>query len=94
MGQFLRIRRLCSTVAEYRRHVVDLKLQLQVRGYPSKLIDIAYKRALNNHPEWWDGSGCQQEEATATFMGILPFMPNTMVVSKILRSHWHILMLH
>ncbi|KAJ1200586.1 hypothetical protein NDU88_004409 [Pleurodeles waltl] len=49
VGQFLRLRRNCSSVADYRKHADKLAIKLQTKNYPTHLVNKARKRARNNN---------------------------------------------
>ncbi|KAJ1091452.1 hypothetical protein NDU88_004577 [Pleurodeles waltl] len=49
VGQFLRLRWNCSTVADYRKHADKLATKLQANDYPTHLANRARKRARNNN---------------------------------------------
>ncbi|KAJ1088977.1 hypothetical protein NDU88_002131 [Pleurodeles waltl] len=49
VGQFLRLRQNCSSVADYRKHADKLATKLQTKVYPTHLVNRARKRALNNN---------------------------------------------
>lgn len=50
-GQFLRVRRNCSNIPDFRRKAKDLSMKLKVRRYPNNLVRTSMKRAANNHRE-------------------------------------------
>ncbi|KAJ1152675.1 hypothetical protein NDU88_005450 [Pleurodeles waltl] len=50
-GQFLRLRRNCSTAQLFEAQASELKDKLRHRHYPTKVINPAYKRARHNHRE-------------------------------------------
>ncbi|KAJ1211274.1 hypothetical protein NDU88_006635 [Pleurodeles waltl] len=50
-GQFLRLRRNCSSVHLFEAQACELKEKLQHRCCPTKIINSSYKRARNNHRE-------------------------------------------
>ncbi|KAJ1153242.1 hypothetical protein NDU88_006003 [Pleurodeles waltl] len=49
VGQFLRLRRNCSSVTDYRKHAEKLSTKLHTKDYPTHLINVAKKRARNNN---------------------------------------------
>ncbi|XP_072000593.1 uncharacterized protein [Engystomops pustulosus] len=44
-GQFLRIRRICSTDSNFEKQAIDMKARFQERGYPMRTIEQGYQRA-------------------------------------------------
>ncbi|KAJ1184101.1 hypothetical protein NDU88_000911 [Pleurodeles waltl] len=49
VGQFLRLRRNCSSVTDYRKHADKLSTKLHTKDYPPHLVNRARKRARNNN---------------------------------------------
>ncbi|KAJ1217543.1 hypothetical protein NDU88_005137 [Pleurodeles waltl] len=49
MGQFLRLRRNCSNLSDYKKHANKLSTKLQEKDYPTHLVRRANKRARNNN---------------------------------------------
>ncbi|KAJ1126769.1 hypothetical protein NDU88_005175 [Pleurodeles waltl] len=49
VGQFLRLRRNCSSVGDYYKHADKLTIKLNTKDYPPHLIRRARKRARNNN---------------------------------------------
>ncbi|XP_075719901.1 uncharacterized protein LOC142760596 [Rhinoderma darwinii] len=47
VGQFLRMRRICSSDASFERQARDLKSRFQERGYSNRCIKNGYRRAKN-----------------------------------------------
>ena len=47
-GQFLRIRRICSTEKDFIHHCVKKAAQLRQKGYPIALLNSAFERARAN----------------------------------------------
>ncbi|CAJ0936767.1 unnamed protein product [Ranitomeya imitator] len=47
VGQFLRVRRICSTEARFERQAMDLKDRFMARGYSRRSIKAGYDRARN-----------------------------------------------
>ncbi|CAJ0933024.1 unnamed protein product [Ranitomeya imitator] len=47
IGQFLRLRRICSTDEDFEKQAMDLKLRFVERGYSRRSIKKAYNRAKN-----------------------------------------------
>ncbi|XP_071999215.1 uncharacterized protein [Engystomops pustulosus] len=44
-GQFLRIRRICSTDSNFEKQATDMRARFQERGYPMRTIEQGYQRA-------------------------------------------------
>ncbi|XP_071989323.1 uncharacterized protein [Engystomops pustulosus] len=42
VGQFLRLRRNCSDIADFRKHAKDLTGRFRARGYPKKVLHLLY----------------------------------------------------
>ncbi|KAJ1097729.1 hypothetical protein NDU88_002846 [Pleurodeles waltl] len=51
VGQFLRLRRNCSSLREFNHQASDLQEKLYEQHYPTKIVDLARKRAKNNNRE-------------------------------------------
>ncbi|XP_071984186.1 uncharacterized protein [Engystomops pustulosus] len=50
-GQFIRVRRNCSTLGDFRRNAGDLTQRFRDRGYPKKSISRAFQRARDSQRE-------------------------------------------
>ncbi|KAJ1151598.1 hypothetical protein NDU88_004378 [Pleurodeles waltl] len=89
-GQFLRLRRNCSTVQSFEVQARDLKDKLQHRHYPTKIINPAYKRARHNHRESLLASTTRDEQVRLTCVSTYTPMSNT--VKKLINKRWNILL--
>ena len=89
-GQFLRIRRNCSEIKDYRVQSLALSDKLLTRGYPQRIIDGAYKRARNNNRE------SLLEKSTKTtnsnrLVCVTTYSPISNQLKKIINKNWRIL---
>ncbi|XP_029475942.1 corrinoid adenosyltransferase isoform X1 [Rhinatrema bivittatum] len=84
-GQFLRLRRLCSSTTEYITQAQNMIVRFQERGYPYKILKRAYKRALYVRDFLFLKSTHQQDP---TVNCILPFSTSSKTISALIRKHW------
>ena len=91
-SQAVRIRRICNTIESYYKATLNLKTNLQARGYPIKLIDSAVSKvarldriALLHPQQYLD----QQKKDMIAF--ILTYNPYNPRIKHILHSNLRIL---
>ena len=91
-SQFLRIRRLCSRMEDYEKHVLDLSLHFRRRQYPEELIlDAAIlARQLDRQKLLYPVAKETSEEKEKVFL-ITTFHPSDNTVREIVRKNWDIL---
>ena len=88
-GQFLRLRRNCNNVCQYREESTHLQSKLKNKGYPKKMIKTSMKRALNaNREALLDTTVRTTSEALTC---VTTFTPISNTLQKIIRKRWHIL---
>lgn len=46
-GQYLRLRRNCTDIQDFKQNALDLTARFRNRGYPKKLLNQAYNKALH-----------------------------------------------
>lgn len=89
LGQALRIRRICSTLAEFDRHCRNLLRNFLMRGYPRPLLETAILKARNT-----DRSNLLLTD-TGPSQNIIPFIitfnPKLPPISSIFKEHEGIL---
>ncbi|XP_078524891.1 vomeronasal type-2 receptor 1-like [Lissotriton helveticus] len=90
-GQFLRLRRNCTQIKDYKTQAQDLKKKLQQRRYPEKIIDVAMKRARNNNREALLENKIPPDEASTRPICVTTYSSSTNEVSKLMNKHWRIL---
>nr|XP_033806226.1 uncharacterized protein LOC117363075 [Geotrypetes seraphini] len=91
-GQFLRLRRLCSTVEEYVSKADELKHRFFVRGYPLSVLKKAYKRGLYANRLLLLQP--QQKTDVSPLVCVLPYSIHAFQIKKIIKQHWPILQYH
>ncbi|KAJ1189456.1 hypothetical protein NDU88_006201 [Pleurodeles waltl] len=76
-GQFLRLRRNCSTAQLFEAQACELEDKLRHRHYPTKIINPAYKRARHNHREALLAPIMREEQVRLTCVSTYTPMSNT-----------------
>ncbi|XP_071995609.1 uncharacterized protein [Engystomops pustulosus] len=90
IGQFLRIRRNCTSKQDFQEHSRDLTTRLKNRGYPKKVISHAYQRAR-------DANRSSLLETHVTTTSDIPKLIVTYnnqwdEIRHLLKRHWNILL--
>lgn len=88
--QFLRIRRHCSRVENYKSHAKNLSSQLAERSYPRSLIKRSCKQALNNNRETLLEPPVPKSPTDRLTL-VSTFNTRSNSLQKIIRKHWRIL---
>ncbi|XP_078515246.1 extracellular calcium-sensing receptor-like [Lissotriton helveticus] len=90
-GQFLRIRRNCSALTDYKTESAILSRNLLERGYPTRDVSKAQKRASHNHRE----ALLEQRELTPVenqpITCVTTFTPASTKIKSVIKRHWAIL---
>ncbi|XP_078509911.1 uncharacterized protein LOC144769621 [Lissotriton helveticus] len=88
-GQFLRLKRNCTTIQDFDKHAVALKSKFIDRGYPKRMVRHAYKRAKYYDRE----SLLKNKEKKDTNPQPIIFVTNFNQVSNklknIINRNWH-----
>ena len=89
-GQFLRLRRNCSEITDFKDQASNLTEKLRLRKYPEPVLKKALKRARNNHRE-----ALLEERPTTTMdprlVCVTTYNCVSNKVSKIINQNWRIL---
>ena len=88
-GQFLRLRRNCSEVEQFSQQAQSLSGKLDLKGYPTRTIRNARKRALNTHRDILLEPSTRQIREAMTC--VTTFTPLSNQVQKIILKRWNIL---
>ncbi|CAJ0966974.1 unnamed protein product [Ranitomeya imitator] len=88
-GQFLRVRRNCTTDESFRQQARDLSLRFQQRGYPRRVISKAFQRAQSSDQASLLVSRPRLQDSTVRF--ITEYSTNWNQVRHILTKNWDIL---
>lgn len=92
VGQFLHLRKLCSSKEEYLSQTQCMKRKFMRRGYPERVVKRAHKRASNVHRDWlFLRSQCEQD---SSLICVLPFSSQASHIQDLVLSHWDILRVH
>ncbi|XP_078510279.1 uncharacterized protein LOC144769955 [Lissotriton helveticus] len=88
-SQFLRLRRNCSSIKDYKVQADDLCAKLTVRDYPSRIINSCAKRARNQSRQSLLESHPKQTDDRTTC--VTTYSPITNQVKKIINRNWKII---
>ena len=94
VGQFMRLRRLCSNKRDFISKSADMQMRFSERGYGRRTTSRAFKRALHSHrdtllePRATDSTSSQRTTMT------LQYSPLANKIRRCILKHWHILQLH
>ena len=89
-GQFLRLRRNCSDLNDYKRQAYSLSTKLTERGYPHRIVAQAQKRARNNNREALLDAPIRQKE-DQPLVCVTTHNIATNRVKRIVNRNWRIL---
>ncbi|XP_041424947.1 uncharacterized protein LOC121395456 isoform X1 [Xenopus laevis] len=90
IGEFLRLKRNCSSHVLFKEQAVLLKNRLKQRGYSGKLIKRAYHRALGTEREQLlHPKTRSQQDNTVRF--ITTYNSNSKKINQIINKHWSVL---
>ncbi|KAJ1098507.1 hypothetical protein NDU88_003617 [Pleurodeles waltl] len=90
VGQFLRLRRNCSSVEDYRKHADKLATKLQAKDYPTHLVNRARKRARNNNRDQLLQPRAVKPDLEK-IVCVTTFSPLSNRIQKIIKDDWKIL---
>ena len=91
-GQFLRVRRNCTSEQDYVKHSQTMKKHYIERGYPSKHVEAARKKALDaNRSDLLDPSRKKRKKDVNIVPLVLTHHASNPQVQKIIMDHWGIL---
>ena len=91
IGQFKRIRRICSTDESFKVHSKDLQTRLGQRGYPDKWIQPAFHRFQNSSQHDCLAPRQKNTEAEQRLNCLIQYSPLGGQFEKVIKKHWHIL---
>ncbi|KAJ1100609.1 hypothetical protein NDU88_005690 [Pleurodeles waltl] len=90
VGQFLRLRRKCTELTDFKKHAKKLTDKLQARGYPAYLLRRAEKRArFSNRETLLQPTTRTNKEDT--LICVTTFNPASDTIKKIINEDWKIL---
>ncbi len=94
-GQFLRVRRICSTLEIYDKRALEMAQSFLARGYPQELVETAVIRARRrNRDELLASDPSPKTEKGNTFDSVFlirTFTPGSDILGKIIESNAPIL---
>ncbi|KAJ1119551.1 hypothetical protein NDU88_007736 [Pleurodeles waltl] len=90
VGQFLRLRRNCSSMTDYRKHADKLTTKLHTKDYPPHLVSRARKRARNNNRDQLLQPRALKS-SLEKIVCVTTFNPLSNEIQKIIRDNWKIL---
>lgn len=94
VGQFFRLRRLCSSTADYKIKSGEMWERFTNRGYPQKIIKQAYKRALYSARENLLQPKKQKDKTEGNIFLSIEYSPLSQQIRGIVNKNWKILGLH
>ncbi|OCT57705.1 hypothetical protein XELAEV_18003163mg [Xenopus laevis] len=95
-GQYLRLRRICSTDEDFKREAYQLYQRFKSRGYKTRCLRRAYQQALSLNREdllykFQKRSASSPKEQGETRF-ILMFNTNDKEIRSLIHKHWNILL--
>ncbi|XP_069605329.1 uncharacterized protein [Ranitomeya imitator] len=90
-GQFLRLRRLCSTEADFLCQANDLKNRLVARGHSNRSIKRAFNRARHTSRESLLYQN-KDKQSTDIVRYVTTFNSQFPMMQRILQRSWHVLL--
>lgn len=92
VGQFFRLRRLCSDRNDFIQQAHSMKYRFSERGYSQRTIRSAYKRALYSNRDTLLEP--RQKQKTEHIVCSLRYSPLSNKTKRVLLRHWHVLQIH
>ena len=86
----LRIRRICSTDANFTLRLNELRTYLLARGYGNTFLDSQFKRATNISRT--EALHTNRHDSIDRLPFVVTYNPSLPHISNILRKHFHILL--
>ena len=91
-SQFLRIRRICSDISDFDKHIVTFSRYFLNRGYPLSLLEQAAIRARRlNRDTLLSPQDKKEDDSTELIPLITTFHPNDNSLVEVVKSNWNIL---
>ena len=100
-SQFLRVRRICSNITDYRKNALMLATHFIRRGYPKYLIERAYHRAelldrdtlieKNSPTKIAQTTPKTKQNDDPTFYLVTTYNPRNPPIREIVEKNWHLL---
>jgi hypothetical protein len=96
-SQFLRVKRICSSITDFEQHILTLSLHFLRRGYPMKLLEEAAKLAREKdrmqllYPSQDVGGGSKKKDSSNKVFLITTFHPTDHALRKIVYGNWDLL---
>ena len=90
-GQFLRLRRNCSNIEDYKTQADFLSKRLIERDYPTQIVQKAKKRARNNNRESLLEPKHGQDNRNPRLTCITTYTVASTMTTKTIQKHWRIL---
>ncbi|XP_029474481.1 uncharacterized protein LOC115100255 [Rhinatrema bivittatum] len=88
VGQFFRVRRLCSDVLSFKTHAQDLQERFSARGYPTRIVKQAYKRARHINRDLLLQPKPKQN--APALVCVLPYSNRVGDLIEVVKNHWHL----
>ncbi|XP_078527507.1 uncharacterized protein LOC144799808 [Lissotriton helveticus] len=90
-GQFLRLKRNCTTMRDYEKHADVLKKKFLERGYPRRLIRQAYKKAKYFNRETIFEENPTPTPQTQPLIFVTNFSQVSNKIKNIVNRNWHLI---
>lgn len=91
-GQYLRARRVCSELSDFKKVADDLRVRFRARGYPDGVLRNAYQRALGqNRSTLLSKVKRSPSEETKTIRFITTYSSGSEQIRDLLKNNWSIL---
>ena len=90
IGQFLRLRRNCSSTLDFSKKAADLTKRFTERGYAKADLDSAYNRALNTDREALLKKKPKKPPSNRLCFST-EYTPAAGMIRNIITKHWHVL---
>ncbi len=89
-SQFLRVRRICSRLEDFKRHCIELKYHFLRRGYKCADLDEAYKKALDTPLEVARQVRFDEAEMDSIYL-VETYHPGDRTLQNIVETNWEVL---
>ena len=91
-SQFLRIRRICSTLDNFDKHCLDFAQYFYNRGYPPSLVEEAYLKARRtNRDTLLDKESTTNSDNDDNVILVTTYHPEVSYIPNIVNNNWDLL---
>ncbi|XP_029469168.1 uncharacterized protein LOC115097463 [Rhinatrema bivittatum] len=88
LGQFFRVRRICTDMPSFKKHAKDLQERFKARGYPDRVVNHAYRRARYINRDLLLQP--KKTQKSHSLVCVLPYSNRVGDLIQVIKNHWHL----